>query len=105
MKPMKPLIYKKELSIKISDNKFDFSNGVYLKRKINELINRGVKVRSFWKDSVNAPEFNLLLMIINSNPLRKTVKIKDVLNPEFKYIGINSGMLDQYFVCYTVLSD
>ena len=105
MKPMKPLIYKTELCLKISDNKFDFTNGGYLKRKINELINRGVKVRAFWKDSVNAPEFNLLLMIINSNPLRKTVKIKDVLNPEFKYIGINSGMLDQYFVCYTVLSD
>ena len=105
MKPMKPLIYKKELSIKISDNKFDFSNGAYLKRKINELINRGVKLKTFWKDNINDPEFNLLLMIINSNPLKKTVNIRDVLNPELKYIGINSGMLDQYFVCYTVLSD
>ena len=105
MKSMKPLIYKKDLCIKISNNKLDFNNGTYLKRKVNELINSGVKIKTFWKDNINDPDFNLLLMIINDNPLRKVVKIKDVLNPELKYIGINSGMLDQYFVCYIVLSD
>ena len=105
MKPMKSLLYKNELKIKISENKNDFKTGDYLRKKINELIKSGVKIRAFWRDIINDPEINFLLMIVDDNPIRRGGKRKDILNPEMKYIGINSGMIDQYFVCYTVLSD
>ena len=104
-KPMKPLIYKKDLSIEISKDKNDFRNGDYLRKKINELIKRGIKVRAFWRDIINDAETNFLLMIVDDNPIRRGEKRKDVLNPEMKYIGINSGVVGKYFVCYTVLSD
>ena len=105
MKPMKSLLYKKNLSIKISENKNDFKTGDYLRKKINELIKSGVKIRAFWRDIIHDPEVNFLLMIVDDNPIRRGGKRKDILNPEMKYIGINAGMIDQYFVCYTVLSD
>ena len=105
MKPMKSLIYKNDLRIKISENKNDFKTGDYLRKKINELIKSGVKIRAFWRDIINDPEINFLLMIVDDNPIRRGGKRKDILNPEMKYIGINSGMIEQYFVCYTVLSD
>jgi hypothetical protein len=64
-----------------------------------------VKVRAFWRDIIKDAEINFLLMIVDDNPIRRGAKRKDVLNPEMKYIGINSGIVGEYFVCYTVLSD
>ena len=104
-KPMKPLIFKKELCIELSNDKNDFKSGDYLRKKINELIKKDVKVRAFWRDIIKDAEINFLLMIVDDNPIRRGAKRKDVLNPEMKYIGINSGIVGEYFVCYTVLSD
>ena len=104
-KPMKPLIFKKDLCIKISNDKNDFMNGDYLRKKISELVKSGGKIRAFWRDIIKDPEINFLLMIVDDNPIRRGAKRKDVLNPEMKYIGISSGVIDKYFVCYTVLSD
>ena len=44
-------------------------------------------------------------MIVDDNPIRRGEKRKDIMNPEMKYIGINSGMCEEFFICYTVLSD
>ena len=104
-KPMKPLAYKKDLCIEISKDKKDFKNGDYLRKKINELIKKGIKVRAFWRDIISDAETNFLLMIVDDNPIRRGEKRKDVLNPEMKYIGIISGIVGKYFICYTVLSD
>ena len=104
-KPMNPLIFKKELCIELSKDKNDFKSGDYLRKKINELIKKDIKVRAFWRDIIKDAEINFLLMIVDDNPIRRGAKRKDVLNPEMKYIGINSGSFGEHFVCYTVLSD
>ena len=104
-KPMKPLLFKKDLCIEISNDKNDFKSGDYLRKKINELIKKDVKVRAFWRDIIKDAEINFLLMIVDDNPIRRGAKRNDVLNPEMKYIGINSGIVGENFVCYTVLSD
>ena len=105
MKPMKPLIYRKELNIDISKDKKDFKSGEYLRKKINDLVKNGIKVSAFWRDIINDVDVNVLLMIVDDNPIKIGAKRKDILNPEMKYIGINSGKVGDYFVCYTVLSD
>ena len=64
-----------------------------------------MKVRAFWRDIIKDAEINFLLMIVDDNPIRRGAKRNDVLNPEMKYIGINSGIVGENFVCYTVLSD
>jgi hypothetical protein len=104
-KPMKPLIYKKNLCVEISDRKKDFESGDYLRQKINDMVIKGISVRAFWRDIIKDPEINFLLMIVDDNYIRRGAKRKDILNPEMKYIGINSGNLGNNFVCYTVLSD
>ena len=104
-KPMKPLIFKKELCIEISKKEKYFNSGDYLKRKINKIIMKGMTVRAFWRDIIKDPEINFLLMVVDDNYIRKGAKRKDILNPEMKYIGINSGSIGKSFVSYTVLSD
>ena len=105
MKPMKPLLFKKELSIKIPNNKNEFKTDYYLRKKIDELIKNGVNVKTFWKDIIKDPEIYFLLMIVDDNPIKIGAKRKDILNPDLKFIGINSEMLGQNFVCYIVFSE
>jgi hypothetical protein len=105
IKPMNPLLFKKELCIEISPNEKEFRGGDYLKKKIIEKMNKGIKIKAFWRDIINDPEINFLLMIVDDNPIKPGAKRTDILNPKMKYIGINSAYLGSYFVCYIVLSD
>ena len=105
IKPMNPLLFKKELCIDISPNEKEFRGGDYLKKKIIEKIKKGIKIKAFWRDIINDPEINFLLMIVDDNPIKPGAKRTDILNPKMKYIGINSAYLGSYFVCYIVLSD
>ena len=62
-------------------------------------------MRAFWRDIINDVHINVLLMIVDDNPIKRGAKRKDILNPEMKYIGLNSGNIGSHFVCFTVLSD
>ena len=105
MEPMEPLVLKKELCVEISEKEKEFISGDYLRNKIKEKIKNGIPVNAFWRDIINESEINLLLMIVDDNAIRRGYKRRDILWPEMKYIGINSGNLDERFVCYTVLSE
>ena len=105
VKPMKPLIFRKELCVPIPIKEKDFESGDYLRKEIKTIIDKGVSVRAFWRDIIKDPEINFLLMIVDDNFIRRGAKRKDILNSNMKYIGINSGTMGDYFVCYTVLSD
>ena len=105
IKPMKPLIFRKQLCVPIPIKEKDFESGDYLRKKIKKIIDKGISVRAFWRDIIKDPEINFLLMIVDDNFIRRGAKRKDILNPNMKYIGINSGSMGDYFVCYTVLSD
>ena len=105
VKPMKPLIFRKELCVPIPIKEKDFQSGDYLRKKIKKIIDKGVSVRAFWRDIIKDPEINFLLMIVDDNFIRRGAKRKDIFNSNMKYIGTNSGSMGDYFVCYTVLSD
>ena len=104
-KPMKSLIYKKDLCVEIPKNEKDIESSDYLSKKINKMIMKGITVRAFWKDIIKNPQIDFLLMIIDDNYIKRGAKRKDILNPDMKYIGINSGNKGQHFVSYIVLSD
>jgi hypothetical protein len=104
MKPMNPLLFKKELCIDIPTNENEFKSGDYLKNKIKEKMNKGILIEAFWRDIIKDPEINFLLMIVDDNPINLGAKRKDILNPKMKYIGINSAYLGPFFVSYLVLS-
>ena len=105
IQPMKPLIFKKDLCVDISNDETEFTSGDYLRNQINDKIDNEIPIRAFWRDIIKDPEINLLLMIVDDNPIRRGNKRKDILDPKMKYIGISSGSLGNNFVSYTVLSD
>ena len=104
-RPMKPLIYKKELCVDIPEKQKDFESGDYLRKIINKMVMKGISVRAFWRDIIKDPQINFLLVVVDDNFIRRGAKRKDILNPDMKYIGINSASMGDNFVCYTVLSD
>ena len=71
-----------------------------LKFKVENMINNGIKVKSYWRDIIRDPEISFLLMIVDDNGSRKGMKRKDILNPFNKYIGISSVEINNNFVCY-----
>ena len=105
IEPMEPLEFRKELCVDISEDETEFKSGDYLREKIKEKIDDGIIVRAFWRDIIKDPEINFLLMIVDDNAIRRGDKRNDILDPNMKYIGINSASLGNNFVCYTVLSD
>ena len=44
-------------------------------------------------------------MIVDDTGSKSGLKRKDILNPDFKYIGISSVQIDKSFVCYMTFSD
>ena len=102
---MEPLVFKKELCVEISEKEKEFKSGDYLRNKIKEKVDNGIQINAFWRDIIKDPEINLLLMIVDDNAIKMGYKRRDILDPKKKYIGINSGKLDDKFVCYTVLSE
>ncbi len=105
--PMNKLIFNPHLCIKLPKNEDEIKDRMYLKKKINEICeNNNVIVKSYWRDIVKDPETSFILMIVDdcgtNNSGRKRA---DLLNPEMKFIGINSIMIGKYFACYIVLSD
>ena len=105
--PMNKLIFNPHLCIKLPKNEDEIKDRMYLKNKINEICeNNNVIVKSYWRDIVKDPETSFILMIVDDCGTNKSGRKRaDLLNPEMKFIGINSIMIGKYFACYIVLSD
>jgi hypothetical protein len=46
-----------------------------------------------------------LMMVIDDNYVQEGLKRKDLINPEYKYIGISSIKINEKFACYITLSN
>ena len=105
--PMNKLIFNPHLCIELPKNEDEIKDRMYLKKKINEMCeNNNVIVKSYWRDIVKDPETSFILMIVDDCGTNKSGRKRaDLLNPEMKFIGINSIMIGKYFACYIVLSD
>ena len=77
---------KEELKIQIPNN-------------INEL-NDDLKNQKFvcFKDYINIPEISILLMIVDDTIENTYERRNIILNKDYKYIGINSKIIDKQFV-------
>ena len=102
--PMDELIYEPRITIPVPDNEEDIKNKNYLKEKVEE-INRNYYIKTYWRDIIKHPETSFILMIVDDTGSKTGLKRKDILNPDLKYIGISSVMIEKSFVCYMTFSE
>jgi len=98
--PMNELIYKEEIKLDLPDNIEEIKNNNIIKEKIKNKKN----INAFFKDNVRNPEIGLLLMIIGDYKNAQNKKRNALLNPEYKYIAVNSKFIGDYFVSFFTFS-
>ena len=104
VKPMNKLIFEPKLMVKLPQNESEIKDFNDLKIKVEEMLEEGINIKSYWRDIIRDPEISFLLMIVDDTGSRRGMKRKDILNPKMKYIGISSIEINGSFVCYITLS-
>jgi len=103
--PMEKLKYKPEMTIPLPSTVEEIKDKSYLKIKVKEILNKNIKIKTYWKDIVKDAETSFILMIVDDSGKKKGCKRRDILNPDIKYIGISSITIEKSFVCYLTLCD
>ena len=98
------LKYNSYLTVMPPQNVEEIKDKDDLGRKVMEMINGGMNIKSYWRDVIKDPEISFLLMIIDDNGSKSGMRRKDILNPNMEYIGISSVEINKNFVCYITLS-
>ena len=104
-KNMNELIYSPKMCIKLPFNEEEINNRNYLHDMVHILKKNKISITSFWREVIKDPEECFLLMIVDDCGTSCGFKRKDLLNPNMKYIGINSAKIGKYFSCYITLSE
>ena len=102
-KPMEKLKYDYNLRIKMPKEEKDIKNKNYLKNEVFIKNDNGMDIKSYWREIIWDPETCFILMIVDDNGKNSGAKIRDILNPNYKYIGLNSKMINKSFACYITL--
>ena len=104
VKPCEQLIFNPYLCLDLprSENEIKYRNDLAL--KVENMINNGINIKSYWREIIRDPDISLLMMIIDDNGDKSGMRRKDLLDPNMKYIGINSVEINGNFVCYITLS-
>ena len=102
-KPMNKLIYNPDFVIDLPNNEYDIISKEYLGNKVKEKIERGIDIKSFWKDIVKDEEACFILTVVDDSAKNSGNKRNDILNKDNKYIGISSVRIGRSFACYIVL--
>ena len=102
-KPMNKLIYNPDFVIDLPNNEYDIISKEYLGNKVKEKIERGIDIKSFWKDIVKDEEACFILTVVDDSAKNSGNKRNDILNRDNKYIGISSVRIGRSFARYIVL--
>ena len=102
-KSMEQLIFNPYLTVEMpkSANEIKYKND--LRYKVEKMINKGIIIKSFWRDVIRDPEISFLMMMVDDTGEMSGMRRKDLLDPNMKYIGINAVEINGSFVCYITL--
>ena len=97
------LIFNPYLTVEMpkSENEIKYKND--LRYKVEGLVNKGIMIKSFWRDVIKDPELSFLMMIVDDIGEKSGMRRRDLLDPNMKYIGISSVEINGCFVCYFTL--
>ena len=105
VKPMGKLEFNPYLTVELPKSESEIKYKNDLKLKVDNMINNGISIKSFWRDVIKDPEISFLMMIVDDKADNSGMRRKDLLDPNMKYIGINSIDINGTFVCYLTLSN
>ena len=102
-KSMEQLIFNPYLTVEMpkTANEIKYKND--LRYKVEKMINKGIIIKSFWRDVIRDPEISFLMMMVDDTGEMSGMRRKDLLDPNMKYIGINAVEINGSFVCYITL--
>ena len=101
---MGKLEYNPYLTVELPKTESELNYKNDLRLKVENMVNSGINIKSFWRDVIKDPEISFLMMIVDDNGDKSGMRRKDLLDPNMKYIGINSIDINGNFVCYITLS-
>ena len=102
-KPMEKLKYDYNMKLKLPKNEIKIKSNHHLQNQILIKGDKGINIKSYWKEIIYDPETCFVLMIVDDNGKKAGFKRRSILNPEYKYIGISSKMIGNNFICYITL--
>ena len=102
-KSMEQLVFNPYLTVEMpkTANEIKYKND--LRYKVEKMINKGIIIKSFWRDVIRDPEISFLMMMVDDTGEMSGMRRKDLLDPNMKYIGISSVEINGSFVCYITL--
>ena len=95
--PMDKLIFNKDIVIPLPDNEQDIIHSTFIKNKANE-IRQHANINIYFKEYIKNPEIAVLLMIVDDTEIMSGKKRECLLNPNIKYIGIDSKFIGKSFI-------
>ena len=99
--PVHPLSFCEEIIIPLPKNEEEFQDSTFLKRNAEELRkNSPFHFEVYYQDLIRDPFISVLLMIVDDFEIDNGKKRECLLNPELKYIGINSKYIGKNFIAY-----
>ena len=99
MKPVRPLIFSEDILINLPETKEEIKDVKFLKKQA-EKKKENSSIEIFFKDLIKDPYISVLLMIVDDSHKNAGKKRECILNPEYKYIGINSKFIGKTFIAY-----
>ena len=72
--PMEKLKYKPEMTIPLPSTVEEIKDKSYLKIKVKEILNKNIKIKTYWKDIVKDAETSFILMIVDDSGKKKGCK-------------------------------
>ena len=99
LEPMDELVYKDEIKLMLPENEGQLNDNTFVKKQLTE-IRKKYNINAFFKDSVKNPEVGVLLMIVGDSKNAENKKRNAILNPEYKYISVNSKFIGDSFLAY-----
>ena len=91
--------------VKLPENEEEILDKNFFKNKIRKMKEKGIPIKSYWRDIIKEKETSFLMMIIDDTGIKAGLKRKDILDPNMKYIGICSKNIGKYFICFVTFSD
>ena len=96
---MEKFIFNKDIVIPLPDNEEDIVDSTFIKNKANEIrLNSNINI--YFKEYIKNPEIAVLLMIVDDTENMNGKKRECLLNPNLKFIGIDSKFIENNFIAH-----